>query len=298
MPSRRSEIQVGLALVLALVVLVVGLSWFESYQLGASYQQVRVTFESVGGLGAGDPVEVRGISMGKVTKVALDPIGVSVELRLHGDVVLHDNAVFTLGSAGIMGERMVSVEPGSGTRVDPATHSFEGVYQAASTELVGQFEDFNARIMEFLDHADSVLIQLQRDKLLVRALESTADAATTAAQVLGDNREDLARASKAMADLSVRFSTFMEEHEEDLSAGAKGLARATDSLDSLSSQMQTVLAGTQDVITALKEQRGAAGKMIYDEEAGENLVQSLEQLRFLVEDLQRNPQRYLTVKIF
>jgi hypothetical protein len=62
--------------------------------------------------------------------------------------------------------------------------------------------------------------------------------------------------------------------------------------------MQTVLAGTQDVITALKEQRGAAGKMIYDEEAGENLVQSLEKLRFLVEDLQRNPQRYLTVKIF
>ena len=29
-----------------------------------------------------------------------------------------------------------------------------------------------------------------------------------------------------------------------------------------------------------------------------DLVESLKQLRFLVEDLQRNPERYLTVKIF
>ena len=35
-----------------------------------------------------------------------------------------------------------------------------------------------------------------------------------------------------------------------------------------------------------------------DEEAGENLVQTLEKLRFLVEDIQRNPERYLTVKVF
>lgn len=76
------------------------------------------------------------------------------------------------------------------------------------------------------------------------------------------------------------------------------MARAAASLDTLSRQLSSVLAGTEDIITALKNEEGPAGKMIFDEQAGENLVQTLEKLRFLVEDLQRNPERYLTVKIF
>ena len=69
-------------------------------------------------------------------------------------------------------------------------------------------------------------------------------------------------------------------------------------MDSLAARMVNVLDGTDEVLTALRDQKGAAGRMIYDEQAGEDLVQSLKQLRFLVEDLQRNPERYLTVKIF
>ena len=59
-----------------------------------------------------------------------------------------------------------------------------------------------------------------------------------------------------------------------------------------------MLTDTQQVLTALTEQKGPAGRMIYDEQAAENLVQTLEKLRFLVEDIQRNPERYLTVKVF
>jgi hypothetical protein len=100
------------------------------------------------------------------------------------------------------------------------------------------------------------------------------------------------------ARLTARIDRFFDEHEEDLAAGAEGMARAASSLDTLATQLHGVLDDTQHVLTALKDQRGPAGKMIYDEEAGENLVQTLEKLRFLVEDIQRNPERYLTVKVF
>ena len=100
------------------------------------------------------------------------------------------------------------------------------------------------------------------------------------------------------ARLTGRLDRFLDDHEEDMQAGAVGRARAAASLDTLAMQLGGVVEVTQHILTALKDQKGPAGKMIYDEEAGENLVQTLEKLRFLVEDIQRNPERYLTVKVF
>lgn len=298
MSSGRTEIQVGAALVAALFVLVFGLMWFQEYQLGADYQTVNVHFPKVGGLGVGDPVDVRGISMGKVNRVELVESGVLVTLRLRGSVQMREDAVVRLGSAGIMGERMVAVEPGTGAVVQVRDRVFEGVYEAASTELVGQFEQFNEQVMAFLSRADDVLASLQEEGVLVSALQSTARAADAATGMLEANRSDLKRSSKALADVAESLDAFLDAHGEALGEGAQGLARATSSLDSITVRLTQVLDGADHVITALREQRGPAGRMIYDEAAGEDLVESLSKLRFLVEDLQRNPQRYLTVKIF
>lgn len=298
MSSGRTEIQVGAALVAALFVLVFGLMWFQQYQLGADIQTVNVHFPKVGGLGVGDPVDVRGISMGKVSKVELVESGVIVTLRLNGSVQMRDDAVVRLGSAGIMGERMVAVEPGTGAVVQVRDRVFEGVYEAASTELVGQFEQFNEQVMAFLSRADDVLASLQEEGVLVSTLQSTARAADAATDLLESNRDDLKRSSKSLADVAESLDAFLDAHGEALGEGAQGLARATASLDSITLRLTQVLDGADHVITALREQRGPAGRMIYDEAAGEDLVESLSKLRFLVEDLQRNPQRYLTVKIF
>ena len=65
-------------------------------------------------------------------------------------------SMIRIGSAGIMGERMVEVVPGKGAAA-PEDHVFEGVYQAATTDLVGQVEEFSDAVMRFLTHADSML---------------------------------------------------------------------------------------------------------------------------------------------
>jgi phospholipid/cholesterol/gamma-HCH transport system substrate-binding protein len=297
MPESRTELQVGVLLVAALVTLVFGLMWFEDYQLAADYQTINAHFPNVGGLGVGDPVDVRGIKMGTVSRIKLGETGVLVRFSLRQGVRMCEDAVLKIGSAGIMGERMVAVEPGAGAPVGE-DHVFIGSYEAAPTDLVGQLEQFNVAVMGFLGHADSLLIDLREDDKLVRAVEGAAEATLSLNAVMAENRDDLRKIASNTASLTDRLDRFLAEHEEDLAAGAAGMARAAASLDTLSRQLSSVLAGTEDIITALKNEEGPAGKMIFDEQAGENLVQTLEKLRFLVEDLQRNPERYLTIKIF
>jgi phospholipid/cholesterol/gamma-HCH transport system substrate-binding protein len=297
MSETRREIQVGIALVAALVILVFGLMWFEDRQIAANYRPVLVRYEMVGGLGAGDPVNVRGIKMGQVREITLRESDVLVELRVRSDLDLRVDSEIRIGSAGIMGERMVAIVPGAGASA-PEGHVFDGRYEAATTDLVGQLEDFNLAVMGFLSRADSLLMDLRRDDTLVRAVAGAAAATESLNEVLAENREDLRMVASNTAQLTARLDQFFEERGGDLEASAEGMARAAASLDSLAGQLHVVLDDTQHVLTALREQKGPAGRMIYDEEAGENLVQTLEKLRFLVEDIQRNPERYLTVEIF
>lgn len=293
----RSEVQVGVALVAALVILVFGLMWFEDRQITANYRTVEVHYQNVGGLGVGDPVSVRGIKMGQVERVDLGDEGVTVRLRLHSEVSLREDSVIKIGSAGIMGERMVAIEPGSGAPVGD-DHVFEGRYESATTDLVGQLDDFNVAVLGFLQKADSLLTDLREDDRMARAVEGAAEASESLNRVMTDNRDDLRRIASSTADLTERLDRFLAEHEQDLVAGAEGMARATTALDTLSAQLGGVLADTRVILDALKDQKGPAGRMIFDEQAGQNLVETLEQLRFLVEDIKRNPGRYLTVEIF
>jgi len=298
MRDSKVEVQVGIALVIALVIFVVGLTWFQDHTIGSSERIAVADFPTVGGLGVGDPVRVRGISRGRVDSIELTDSGVRVKMRLKSDVTLHEDAKFVLASAGIMGERMIAVEPGQGAVVQKNGHVFEGRYELGLSEMMGQFEVFNHRVLSVLARADSVLSQMQDDELLRETLTSTKVAAQTATAALQENRKDLRQATRSMASLATRFDRFMDDHEDDLGQGVEGLARNAAKLDTLLTDLGTMVESTQHVLTALEEQQGVAGKLIFDEKLGQTVSESIEQLRFLLEDLFVNPQRYLTVKIF
>jgi len=293
----RHEIQVGLALVVALVVLIAGLLWFQRYQFGVQHQTVQVDFPQAGGLAAGDPVEVRGIPMGKVQSVELAPEGVRVTLDVRREVTLGPDSRFSIGSSGLLGERMVALDPVPGGNVG-ADHVFRGSYGLALTDMMGQVESLNGRLMSLLERVDTVLADVEESGGLGQVVTETTRAAKAAADVLEENADGIRTASRSLARAGQKLDRFLTENEDNLNAGAEGLARGTAKLDTLLTQLQEVATGADHVLDALRTQEGAMGKLIYDEQMGKDVGESVEKLKFLVEDILRNPDRYLTVKIF
>ncbi len=294
----RHEIQVGLALIVSVIVLIAGLLWFQRYQFGQQHREVVAVFPTAGGLGAGDPVHVRGIPMGKVTRVELTPDGVRVSMDVMREVVLSDAAIFSVGSQGLIGERLVHLEPGKGKPIDDSSHVFQGSYEASVTEMVGQVEVLNQRLLAFLGRADSLLQDVQDKGGLGQVIEETTRAARTAADLLESNAKEISKASRTLAGAGEKLDRFLSENQDGLSKGVQGLADNAEKLDELLGRLQEVAAGADDVLTALQEQRGAAGRLIYDEQMGADVKESVERLKFLIDDILRNPERYLTVKIF
>jgi phospholipid/cholesterol/gamma-HCH transport system substrate-binding protein len=88
----------------------------ESYELTAR-------FNNASGLKEGSSVRVSGVAIGAVTKVTLKPDDMTalVSFRIPATLKLDDDTVAAVKSAGLIGEKFISLKPGSsGTTLKPA----------------------------------------------------------------------------------------------------------------------------------------------------------------------------------
>lgn len=102
----KNEALVGMVVIAAIVVLVVGSYWLSGRPWARAEQEVVSIFREVGGLRAGNPVVYRGVSVGRVTGVDLSPDGrgVYVSMAIDPDVVLQPDAAVILAPQSLFGD--------------------------------------------------------------------------------------------------------------------------------------------------------------------------------------------------
>ena len=71
-------------------------------------------FNSVSGLRVGNSVEMLGMEIGKVAgfKLDQDDLLAMVELRIKPDIKIYEDAIASIKTAGLIGDKYVSIDPG------------------------------------------------------------------------------------------------------------------------------------------------------------------------------------------
>jgi phospholipid/cholesterol/gamma-HCH transport system substrate-binding protein len=84
----KQEITVGVLVLAALAIMFGGLLWLTGESLtGRGMMMVPVRFETVSGLTAGDPVQISGVTVGRVARVRLEQVGrVVTDLQIREEV--------------------------------------------------------------------------------------------------------------------------------------------------------------------------------------------------------------------
>ncbi|MBC2735789.1 MAG: outer membrane lipid asymmetry maintenance protein MlaD [Desulfobacteraceae bacterium] len=82
--------------------------------LGKDYYSVDAQFDSVTGLKVGANVEMAGVPIGKVEAIALDPERqiARVRLKIQSSVVLTDDTIASVKTAGMIGDKYIKLSPG------------------------------------------------------------------------------------------------------------------------------------------------------------------------------------------
>lgn len=119
--GRRMELGVGLFMVagvVALAYLSVNLGRVDI--MGQRGYVVYADFPSVGGLKSGAAVEIAGVSVGRVQSIGLKDYQARVTLRIDPDVKLQTDAIVSIKTKGLIGEKFVLISPGGSDKIVPA----------------------------------------------------------------------------------------------------------------------------------------------------------------------------------
>lgn len=116
--ERRVEIGVGLFVLfglLALGYLSVNLGKVEVF--GRRGYTVYADFPTVGGLKSGASVEIAGVAVGRVESILLHEYLARVTMRIESPVTLQDDAIVSIKTKGLIGEKFVQISPGGSDKV-------------------------------------------------------------------------------------------------------------------------------------------------------------------------------------
>ncbi|MBF0455953.1 MAG: outer membrane lipid asymmetry maintenance protein MlaD [Magnetococcales bacterium] len=143
MRSVKLEISVGLFVLgglLAMGWLSVKLARME--MVGSDNVPLYAHFSSISGLKTGAPVEIAGVEVGRVDDIHLDmkEYEAKVRLKIHPNVPIQEDAIASIRTKGLIGERYISISPGASETVLSADQTIIQTEPAINfEELISQF---------------------------------------------------------------------------------------------------------------------------------------------------------------
>lgn len=135
------EVTVGLFVLLGLLALSYLSIKLGKLQLGSGHTYVlTATFPTVTGLKSTATVEVAGVPIGRVEDIDLKDFEAVVTLRLSDNVRLQEDAIASIRTRGLIGEKYIRISPGGSDRLIPPGGRIREVETPVDFEdLIGRF---------------------------------------------------------------------------------------------------------------------------------------------------------------
>jgi phospholipid/cholesterol/gamma-HCH transport system substrate-binding protein len=296
--QRRTEIQVGITVLMALVILVGGVTWLKEFTLQRSVKVWTVVFPQTGGLGASDEVQVNGIRKGAVQSMNLVGDLVLVKLALAEDVVLTTDSRVAIRNVGLMGEKVIAVDLRS-----------TGIAYSERDTIIGIYESGVQEVMADLGGAMNAVSNLSTQlSAIAENLAGQGDFAGTMHNIKGtsdelrltveENRRLINTTLESMAASSQTVRRLTVDREEKLSEAIDHFASSLERMDRLAARLDSLSGSLNSVSRKLDSGQGTLGKLVNEDSLHTDLKASVAALRSLIEDIRENPKDYFRFSIF
>ena len=120
MNMAKLEMTVGVFMLIGILALgYVSIKLGKMEILGGDYYSVSAGFDSVSGLKPGARVELAGVEIGKVERIALDPKSgdrAQAFLKIQTGVKITDDVIASVRTSGIIGDKFIKLKPGGSDR--------------------------------------------------------------------------------------------------------------------------------------------------------------------------------------
>ena len=334
--KRENEFAVGVVVIAALAVVVTGALWLSGAHLGKAEAVYTARFRTVGGLGVGDPVVLRGVRVGRVEAIRLAPGNwVEADLKIYSGVTPPAVPAVVAASASLFGEwaaTLISREPppndpnvrqalveaqaAGGGKWPGATLPDIGQLTAQASRIATDIATVSSRIQTAFD--SEAVNELRRSikdfgqiaDRLAKVTNEQADVIGSVGSNLRQGSDVLAKAATSLQGTLGRVDSATNQGQlatilNNSAATSANLRSASQDFHDLmgaahknQESLVRVLVAADSVLSRISNRSGTLGLLVSDSTLYKETTLTMIQLRQLLSDIQANPRKYFTFSVF
>lgn len=275
------ETRVGLFVFLGLVVFGFGVMKLSDISLKRSYT-LNFVFDDVGNLRDKSMVKMSGVEVGKVHGIRIENGRAKVSARIDADVPVYANGGVKIRLSGLIGTQFLDLAPGTpeSTRLKDGDTLF-----GQSLKTLDQLIEKISEIVEGKDGKNGAGSDFRATLSNLRSITDSLNSA------IGRQRDEI----KDMVSNFHRFS-------EDLKGIASDFHEVTSArkgdIDASIARLKSILERVDEIAAKIQKGEGSIGKLVSDKEMGDEVKQTVTNMRETAQSAKEVLARFTKVRSF
>lgn len=293
------EFVIGLSVILAIVILFFGIEYLKGINMLNPANFYYVNYDNVSGLEVSAPVQIDGYKVGQVREISYDydhPGKIKVLLAVNKKLRIPEDSYADLSST-LMGGGFVDLKMGHSGKMleigsDIPTRQSKGLMDALSSDIM-------PAVNSILPRVDSLLYNLNRlvgDPALTQSINRldgiTGNVLLASEGLNSMMRQDVPAVMHNARNITTQIDT-ITANLTALSVQLRQLPIANTMAD-----VKSVTENLSQFSAQLNSQNSTLGRLNSDPELYNRINRVTADIDSLIVDIQKNPKRYISIKLF
>lgn len=334
--KRGKEFMVGTVILVGLAVSVLGTLWLGGSSFGRPQTEVHALVRNVGQLAPGNAVKFRGVTIGRVGLITVEPDNDAVRLQLFldGDVRLSDDVRIVIAPESLFGDWQAEIVTAAQFpafdffvvpegRIQNGIRVFGGYALPDLSRLTAVADEVADNLASLTDRFDRAFSDETAGQL-AQAIQNMEELTATLNRVVEEqgaefgeitaqvsaSAQDISAAVASVRNSMARMDTLIQSGDIDtilantrvitgnLVGISSDVTSATASLKSTLMRADSAMSRLDRITATIESGEGTIGRLLYDGTAAHEIETILAQMNLLLEDFRANPRKYVRLSIF
>jgi phospholipid/cholesterol/gamma-HCH transport system substrate-binding protein len=289
------EIRIAIVAVATIVAFILGAQFLKGRNFLKPEKTYFAYYDNADNLTASSSVFFKGMKVGRVDKMEF--VGTR-NPRIRATIVINErldiptNSVARIATADMLGTKIIELIFGNETDVLKNGDTLIGEVG------IGMIAELTTQLMPIKDKIESLAVSLDT---LVTSINSIFNEDTK--RRIQNSIWDMSIALMNAQHLIGAVHKVVKDERENIGKILENFANISENLNEADfaktvKNLQNMLSQTEQLIKNLNEGEGTAGQLLNDKKLYEELTNSAANLSKLLDDLQKNPKRYVNFSLF
>ncbi len=290
----KSEARVGIFILAGALAALMALFLMTDPSMFRGRYSIFAVVENAAGLRRSDPVQMRGVNVGRVMSFEMVPAGVNIELEIEGEYQVPDDSRVRLVGIGLLGGRTVEILPGGSPVMAEGGDILQGT---VSSDVYGIVSDIGDEATDMIQLVANLLNEptVASFQTSAQELESLL---TDFAVIAREQRSEITRLVESINEAARAVSSTTTSTAPALESVAVRADSALAAVNQNLEVLEPALADLRAIMARMERGEGTLGRLSRDDSLYVNLNAAASSLQLLLDDIRENPGRYISLSIF